>query len=127
MPNFSTASLKKLADCHSDLQTLFNEAVKTMDMTIVTGYRGQVEQDQAFKDGRSKLMFPHGKHNKLPSMAVDACPYPYDWSKNEPDIKILDAHIKKTAEALGIEITYGGDWTDFPDTDHWELKEKHNG
>ncbi len=122
MPNFSEASKKKLIDCDTRLQSLFNKAVETMDMTIVTGYRGQVEQDQAFADGRSKLKFPHGKHNKLPSMAVDACPYPYNWEKNEPDIKLLDTHIKKTAADLGIEITYGGDWQDFPDTDHWELK-----
>jgi peptidoglycan L-alanyl-D-glutamate endopeptidase CwlK len=119
--------MAKLLECDLRLQSIFNEAVKTMDMTIVTGYRGEAEQNQAFADGRSKLKFPHGKHNKMPSMAVDACPYPYDWDKNVPDIKILADHIKATAEKLQIDITYGGDWADFPDTDHFELKEIANG
>jgi len=122
MPTFSARSQKKLADCDLKLQSIFNEAIKTMDMTIVTGYRGQVEQDQAFKDGRSLLKFPNGKHNQLPSKAVDACPYPYDWEKNEPDIRLLADHLKATAEALQIDLEYGGDWVGFKDTDHWQLK-----
>ncbi len=121
MPQFSGISLGKLATCHPDLQRLFNEAVKTMDMTIVTGFRNQADQDLAFKEGRSLLKFPHGLHNHTPSLAVDACPYPYDWDKNEPDIKILADHIKATAEKLGIDIVYGGDWKKFKDDDHFQL------
>jgi peptidoglycan L-alanyl-D-glutamate endopeptidase CwlK len=121
MPEFSQSSKDKLATCHPKLQQLFHEAIQTMDMTIVTGYRGQVEQDQAFADGRSKLQFPHGKHNQMPSLAVDACPFPYDWSTDQPPIKLLAEHIKATAQRLGVDITWGGDWVGFPDTDHFQL------
>ena len=123
MPSFSETGKKRLADCDLRLQSIFNEAVKDMDMTIVTGYRGQEEQDKAFADGRSMLKYPNGKHNQCPSLAVDACPYPYDWEKNEPDIKILADHIKATAKKLEIDIVWGGDWKGgFVDTDHFELK-----
>ena len=124
MAKFSKRSMERLLECHLDLQALFNEAIKDFDLTIITGYRGQAEQDQAFADGRSKLKFPMGRHNQMPSMAVDACPSPYNWEKDEPPIKELDAHLKKTADRLGIDIVYGGDWVGFKDTDHWELKQK---
>ncbi len=121
MPEFSTHGKAKLATCHPDLQRHFNEAVKTMDMTIVTGYRNQADQDADFAAGLTQLKFPHGLHNHQPSLAVDACPYPYDWDKNKPDIKILADHIKATAQSLGIEIVWGGDWKGFVDTDHFQL------
>ena len=125
MPNFSEHSKEKLATCDLRLQSIFNEAIKSMDMTIVTGYRGEVEQDQAFKDGRSLLKFPNGRHNRNPSLAVDACPFPYDWSTDSPPIKLLADHIKAVGESLQIEIEWGGECfgPDFRDTDHFQLKE----
>lgn len=127
MFKYSETSRKRLSECHEDLQRLFNEIIKDHDVTIVTGYRGQEEQDKAFADGRSLLKFPHGKHNQLPSKAVDFCPSPYDWDKDSPPIRFLAEAIKLKADQMGIKVSYGGDWTGFKDTDHIELLEDHHG
>ena len=42
---------------------------------IVCGHRNKEDQNKAFAEGKSKLKWPKGKHNKLPSQAVDAAPY----------------------------------------------------
>src|SRR5687768_11435850 len=76
MPKFSQASIDKLATCHPDLRVLFNEVIKHFDCTISDGHRGEAAQNKAFDEGKSKLRWPNGNHNKLPSMAVDVYPYP---------------------------------------------------
>ena len=77
MPKFSQESFSKLATCHMDLQALFYEVIKYYDCTIIQGYRTYPEQEMAFIDGHTKLHWPDSKHNKQPSMAVDAYPYPF--------------------------------------------------
>lgn len=83
MPKFSEKSLMKLGTCHSDLQTLFNEVIKHFDCSVLEGHRGQKDQDAAFAAGNSKLKWPHGKHNSLPSLAVDVAPYPVNFSDSK--------------------------------------------
>lgn len=79
MPKFSQDSFSKLSACHSDLQVLFYEVIKTCDCTILEGYRNQVDQEKAFESGHSRLHWPDGKHNKQPSMAVDVAIDPIDF------------------------------------------------
>ena len=74
MPLFSQTSKARLSTAHPDLQRLFNEVVKHWDCTIVCGHRGKEEQDKAFAEGKSKVKWPNGRHNKLPSLAVDVMP-----------------------------------------------------
>lgn len=126
MPKFSPISSARLSSCHLDLQKLFNAMIQSRDCTILCGFRNQEDQDMAFAKGFSKLKWPNGKHNKLPSMAVDASPYPVDWN-DFPRFREFAEQVKEKAKELGIEIIYGGDWADFPDVDHFELKEKSNG
>ena len=58
MPKFSKSSLEKLATCHIDLQTLFNEVIKTFDCIVTEGYRNQEDQEKAFASGnRCALRF----------------------------------------------------------------------
>ena len=83
MPRYSTASVLKLTDCHEDLQRLFREVIKHFDNTIITGHRDKEAQEAAYREGRSQVRFPHGKHNKLPSDAVDSAPYPINWEDRE--------------------------------------------
>src|ERR1700692_337198 len=71
MPMFSQGSFSKLCTCHIDLQTLFYEVIKHFDCIVIEGNRGQSEQDAAFESGYTKLRYPNGKHNAIPSNAVD--------------------------------------------------------
>jgi peptidoglycan L-alanyl-D-glutamate endopeptidase CwlK len=109
MPKFSMQSKVRLAGCHPKLQELFNEVIKTYDCSILCGYRGKVEQDKAVMGGMSKTPFPTSKHNKIPSMAVDAAPYPVDW-KDEKRFAHFAGYVKATADRLGIKIRWGNDW-----------------
>lgn len=126
MSEFSRKSKVKLATCHKDLQTLFNEVVKEFDCSIVCGYRGQKEQDAAFEKGTSKLKWPRSKHNIVVAEAVDVMPYPIDWSDFEK-IKLFGAYVKskirelKRLGKIENDIVWGGDWKNFKDYPHWEI------
>ena len=120
MPNFSARSLERLRTCHEDLQRLFLAVIEEYDCTILEGHRGQAAQDKAFAEGKSKLRWPNGKHNKMPSMAVDVAPYPIDWN-NTKRFKEMAVVVKRVAAELGIDVKWGGDWKSFVDMPHWEL------
>jgi len=92
-----------------------------IDISILEGHRGQVRQDQLFEIGRSKLKFPHSRHNKNPSLAVDIAEYPIQWDNIERWLK-LSLTVKQKAAQLGIQIEWGGDWNSFKDEPHWQLK-----
>lgn len=116
MPQFSRISKFRLQTCHEDLQILFNEVIKYFDCTILEGYRTKEAQEKAFKDGKSKLHYPFGKHNKNPSMAVDVAPYPLPKWKNINDFIYFGGKVLGIAEMLYAQqkinhkISYGGDW-----------------
>lgn len=134
MPNFGTRSQNNLATAHPDLQRLFNEVIKGYDCTVICGHRNQTDQDKAFHEGRSKVQWPNGKHNKQPSLAVDVVP----WFKNKPHIRWDDSekfyhfagYVQGVADGLGINIRSGLNWDSddelhdqtFFDGPHFELK-----
>ncbi len=128
MPEFSSASLLKLRTCHEDLQAVFNEVIKYVDCTIVCGFRGQAEQDEAFANGKSQLKWPNGKHNKLPSMAIDVVPSPIDWN-NTRGMYMFAGFVLAIAATKGIKLRWGGDWdrdwdileNRFNDLPHFEI------
>lgn len=128
MPSFSKNSLKLLATCDEKLQTLMKEVIKDYDFTVICGTRGEADQDAAYKAGNSKLKFPNSKHNSNPSKAVDIAPYPIDWN-NVGRFKQLAQEVLRTAERLGIDIRWGGDFNcngkeddSFVDLPHFELR-----
>ena len=101
MREFGKTSKKRLATCHEDLQRLFNEVIKRVDCTVLCGHRGELEQNQAFKDGKSKVKYPDSKHNTFPSLAVDVGPWPLYWY----DLKSFDNLAKivyEVAKEMGI-------------------------
>lgn len=57
------------------------------------------------------MSFPHSKHNKTPSMAVDLAPYPIDW-KDTGRFKLLAGYIFGLAVALEIRLRWGGAWVE---------------
>ena len=128
MPNFSRASLIELEECHDDLQKVMHEAIKYFDFKVIEGYRGKEAQDEAFRTGKSKIKWPNGKHNKLPSEAVDIAPYPIVWNDVERFV-YLAGHIVAIGAMLGVKLKWGGDWNrdtqvkdeKFRDFGHFEL------
>jgi len=129
---FSQSSNNQLSTCHWDLQRLFLNVVCVHDCTIVQGYRGEYDQNQAFNAGASQKQYPDGMHNGRPSLAVDVQPFPYP---NKKDVVkafyLLAGVVFSHAKLLGIRVRWGGDWnsngifTDqkFNDLFHWEVVE----
>ena len=139
MPKFGTSSIKRLVTCHPDLQKIFNEVITTVDCSIFCGYRNKAEQQKAFTNNLPQLEFPNSKHNKSPSLAVDAGPYfaelkNTDWS-DRLAFAVFAGYVIATADKLLKEnkithrVRWGGDWDmdgrtldqKFTDLPHFEL------
>lgn len=138
MPRFSEKSLSKLSTCHIDIQRIFFEVIKYFDCTILEGYRNEKDQNNAYLDGKSKLKWPNGNHNKIPSLAIDVAPYPIpNWNKGHADFYyfggwvMMCARMLKEQGKISHSIRYGADWnknhriTDekFIDAVHFEIVE----
>jgi hypothetical protein len=126
MPKFGDTSQKRLATCHPDIQMVMNEVIKHFDCSIICGFRGRLEQEEAFSDGRSKARFGESPHNF--TFAVDVVPYPIDWEDRER-MTYFAGQVMATARNLGIKLRWGGDWdmdteledNSFDDLPHFEL------
>ena len=114
MPSFSKRSLERLETCVPELQLVMHEAILEYDFTVLCGHRGMEDQEKAFRDGNSRVHWPHGKHNSMPSKAVDVAP----WFEEEPHIRwddlvsfgVLAEVILRVAERMGIKLRWGGKW-----------------
>lgn len=128
MPQFSERSARILSTADKRLQALFNEVVKTYDCTVLCGHRGKEDQEEAYRTGKSKVLWPHSKHNRMPSLAVDVAPFPIDW-KDMNRFYHFAGYVIRTAQDLGINVRSGLDWNgnldlkdqNFMDAPHWEL------
>ena len=134
MPKYSDTSKQRLNTCHKDLQLIFAHVIPHFDNSILCGHRGEAEQMEAYNSGRSKVKWPNGKHNRTPSMAVDAAPYPIDWSDRER-FHYFAGYVMGVAAILHSEglithrLRYGGVWdmdtqvmdNSFDDLVHYEL------
>ena len=128
MPKFSQKSLDKLHDCHPLLQMVMLAAIKKTDFSVICGFRGEKEQNEAYSSGNSNLKWPQSKHNKKPSEAVDIVPYPVDWN----DIKrfetlgqiVLQTWETDVAEEdrVGWELVWGKNFKGLVDYPHFELR-----
>ena len=133
MPKYSLQSQTKLSQCHPLLQQVFNEVVNDFDCTIFTGQRDQEEQDELFRQGKSKVQFPNSKHNGTPSLAVDAAPYPIDWHDRER-ASYFAGYVLGVGTQYDITLRWGGDWdqdwqvrdNNFDDLWHFELVNVQN-
>lgn len=128
MPSFSKQSKDHLAQCHPDLQLLFNDVIEHFDCSVICGHRGEAEQEKAFSEGKSKARFGQSKHNQYPSIAVDVVPYPVNWEDRER-FALFAGFVLGRAIDLGINVRWGGDWDRdtqiadeiFLDMPHFEL------
>lgn len=134
MPTFGKKSRKQLDTCHEDLQTICNEVIISFDFSVIEGERDKATQNRLKLEGKSKILYPHSKHNHTPSMAVDIVPYP-SQHESKMNMVMLAGWMLATTERLYKEgkishkLIWGGDWnrnndnTDqtFDDFWHFEL------
>lgn len=110
-------SLARLNTCHVELRKLILSVDKGIEegdlayagineITVLCGYRGEADQNQAVKDGASETPWPRSKHNRMPSDAVDVAPYPVQWA--EPGyarkLEALHAYTAGVAHQMGIDL-----------------------
>ncbi len=119
---YGTTSKERLNTCHSNLQRLLLEAIRHRDVTILCGHRPEDEQNAAADAGRSNLRWPDGKHNKLPSRAVDAGPWPLDWDDRDALME-FSGFILGLAAAMDIKVRSGALWKKPWDPLHFEIIE----
>lgn len=122
MPTFSRRSKEALETCHPDLQLVANKAIEIVDFSVLCGFRNKDQQNHAFLSGSSKVQWPNSKHNQFPSLAMDLCPYPVDWN-SEKAFRDLAIIILTVSRHIGIDLEWGGEWKEFPDFPHYQLKE----
>jgi peptidoglycan LD-endopeptidase CwlK len=113
MPQFSQASLERLASCDVRLQVILNEVIKRIDFIVIEGHRSREGQEAAFAAGKTQKHWPHGNHNSIPSRAVDIWPWTpqgrIDW-KDVTAAGRLMGYIQRVAEEKGIRLRFGLDW-----------------
>lgn len=146
MKKFGSRSIKNLKTAHRDLQIIFEEVLKRskIDFGITEGHRSLARQYELFRQGKSRIdgRTKKGKHNYLPSLAVDIYTYHPDLSTRRRiayDTNHL-AYIAGVVDAVvedllfdGLithKVRWGGNWDgdgvialdqSFDDLPHFEL------
>ena len=118
MPKFGSTSKKRLNTCHIDLKILFNHVIKQIDCSVLCGYRNKKDQDKAVAEGHSKAKYPNGRHNAMPSNAVDVVPYPVDWNDRErffyfAGLVLAMADMLYDIGQMKHRVRWGGNWKGF--------------
>lgn len=125
-------SRENLLTTHQELQLIIYTAIRIspIDFAVIEGHRGKKKQNQYYVEGKSKVRFPKGKHNPIPSDAFDVVPYvagKLSWNFNH--CCVLAGVILAIAANLGILLRWGGNWDmdgepitdqDFQDLAHFE-------
>lgn len=97
------SSRSNLATADALLQKLAGKVLKIKDHSVIKGHRGQREQDAALAAGHSKVRWPNGKHNALPSKAIDVRTYPPP-PRNDELIEALDAYIDDHPDPMLVRV-----------------------
>ena len=130
MPRCSDKSISNLTTCDTRLQQALLRVVHDFDCTILEGHRDRERQNRMVDEGKSRVRWPDGKHNTVPSRAVDVAAYPIVWDDRERQT-LFAGYVLATARAMGIELRWGGDWSidfevkdnRFDDLVHFEIVE----
>jgi len=128
MYKYSKRSQDFLKQAHPYLQLIFNDVIKHYDISIICTTRNEETQNMYYDEGVSQVKFPHGKHNKTPSLAVDFAVYNRGISFNERDMTLVAGFIEGVAVSKGIDVKLGARWNKpwisengFKDIGHIEL------
>lgn len=138
MPALSSLSIARLKTCDDVLRFVVQEVAKVVDVSVLCGRRGKLEQDVAFADGTSKVRWPNSRHNcpilnpatrKFDSesaedpdglsLAVDLAPFPIDWKDRDRFI-LLAGFVLGIASRSSIAVRWGGDWNG-----NWRTSDEH--
>lgn len=109
MYKLSKKSEDLLLECDERLVKICREVIKHFDFAVLVTYRGEVEQNKAFDEGKSKKRFPSSKHNTVPSMAIDIAPYPIDFNDTN-SFFYLAGLMMATAKKFNVRLRWGGDF-----------------
>tara|TARA_R110002153_G_scaffold151371_4_gene302805 strand:- start:70 stop:483 length:414 start_codon:yes stop_codon:yes gene_type:complete len=134
MAAFGKTSQRRLDSCHEEFKIVMNSVINQLPYTcpvsgleivdcgIICGYRGEDEQEQAFRHGHSKAKYGESKHNFNPSQACDTLPMAggkYLW-KDKAMQKAYAKLVMDTAWGLGYKWKWGGAFKSFYDGPHME-------
>lgn len=126
MNTFSAASRKELVGADPKLEQIAYVVLAIKDHSILKGHRNEIEQNAAYTSTpqRTKLKWPHGKHNGKPSKAIDVQTWPlpyagvprgeyrqedYDQALREEQLYLLGLYVGVAAQ-MGITLRSGADW-----------------
>lgn len=135
--DFGLRSRKNLETADPDLIKVAEKALSygVMDFSVIEGHRSLARQLDLYKEGRSEIdgINRKGKHNYVPSLAIDILPYPAVingvnvWNDKHRWCQ-LSGLMFAAASELGLNIRWGGDWdsdgnnndSNFNDYPHYE-------
>ena len=114
MNKFGRKSSSELSTAEPILQKAANIVLEIKDHSILQGHRDQEEQDEAYyaEPQRSKVSWPHGKHNGTPSLALDVQTYPRpkkEQKLREEQYYLLGMYAG-VLHMLGEDFRTGADW-----------------
>ena len=133
---YGKSSKSELEMADTRLRQVFNKSLELgrIDITIIETIRSREKQNKYFREGKSKVEWPDGKHNiktiSEKSKAIDAGPYIDGLSDNFNHCCFLAGVILAVARSLEVNIKWGGNWDmdgepvtdqDFQDLYHYEL------
>ena len=136
MYKFGRESKKNMDGVDLDLVLVMRHALRygIMDFSVVEGIRGRAEQNRYYDLKKSRVRWPHGKHNVTLvdpiGKALDCVPYVKGRpSWNHYHCSVLAGGILLSAGILGVPLRWGGNWDmdgepitdqDFQDLVHYE-------
>lgn len=130
MNKFGHASQNALDSAHGALRLIAVKVLAIKDHSVLKGHRPESEQNAAYYGNpqRSKLKWPDGKHNGVPSRAIDVQTYPlplnglaqaatilpkykeeYQRRLREEQLYLLGLYMGIASE-MGITLRTGADW-----------------
>jgi peptidoglycan L-alanyl-D-glutamate endopeptidase CwlK len=113
---FSAVSEYHVATCSPRLQLVLRRAIRCapryLDFAVICGHRNQLDQEEAYKKGASKVRWPNSKHNTFPSSAADIRPAPFvqaDWKDTVRFGRVI-GFIEAVSCEVGVPLRVGLDW-----------------
>jgi peptidoglycan LD-endopeptidase CwlK len=121
MPSLGKRSREKRDQCEVELQGVLDEAINHFDFSVICGFRGREEQEQAFAEGNSNAQWGQSKHNVSPSRAFDIIPYPLGFAADDKVFYEMATHVLGAASKRGVCLRWGGHFRSLKDLAHFEL------
>jgi hypothetical protein len=117
----------KLFTAHDYLKGWFRSLKSRYPNVHVSwAYRGQADQEEFFKEGKTRAHYPHSAHNKTDE-AGKPCSLALDLFQIDEDgvarfSPLFYAKIADESEKDGALILWGGTFKNIGDRDHFQYK-----